>query len=157
MASDVNGHEEWTSLTGELRRRLGTGAPLEPAVRRRFEGQLGADLSTAMIHRSPLGGYLARALGAQALTVGEHVVGDTQLDASTSSGAALLGHELTHTLQRDSGALSEASALSTEQALLAAPPAVEQPGAIDVDDLAERVYRLLLTQLLTERDRGWVL
>src|SRR5579859_7959074 len=88
-------------LVDELHRRLGPGVRLGAAERTAFEGRLGGDLSAAMVHRSPLAGHLARSLGAEALSAGDHVLGDdAALDASTPAGAALLGHELTHVLQR---------------------------------------------------------
>src|SRR2546426_5710149 len=87
----------WGGLTDDLRRRLGPGTPLDPTSRAAFEGRLGGDLSGAMVHRSPLAGYLARSVGASALSAGEHVLGDaTTLDESTPGGAAVLGHELSH-------------------------------------------------------------
>src|SRR5436309_5299123 len=96
---EIDHATRWTALGAELRRRLGPGSGLEPHVRARFEGRLGGDFSGTMIHRSPLGGYLARAFGTQAITSGGHVVGSaTDLDVSSPAGSALLGHELTHVL-----------------------------------------------------------
>jgi hypothetical protein len=163
----------WQTLGDELRRRLGTGATLEPHVRARFEGRLGGDLSGVMVHRSPLGGHLARALGAQAVTAGQHVVGSAEdLDPSTSAGAALLGHELTHAVQRDTSPEGEAAARSVERALAAeADPAAAggaggaggegggaaATGQLDLEALTERVYRHLTAELMWDRDRAaWV-
>jgi hypothetical protein len=147
----------WSALGEELRRRLGPGTGLEPHVRGRFEGRLGGDLSGAMVHRSPLAGHVARAFGAQAVTAAEHVVGSADdLDASTTAGSALLGHELTHVLQRDTSADGEVAAQTIERAL-----AVDEHGSgsggVDVDQLAERVYQRMVEEILRDQDRGaWV-
>jgi Domain of unknown function (DUF4157) len=139
-------------LGDEIRRRLGAGVALEPSVRERFEGRLGSDLSGVMVHRSPLAGHLARVFGAQALTTGEHVLGmDEDLDTGTPEGEALLGHELTHVVQRVD---DEPAAQAMEQSLLS-PSGAELPGAaIDADMLAELVYQRLLRELQSERERA---
>ena len=127
--------------------------PLAAPVRTAFEGRLGGDLSGAMVHRSPLAGRLARSLGAEALTAGEHVLGDDDaLDAETPAGAGLLGHELSHVVQRDTDAAGEALAQVVERVI------EEQPAAptrtVNTEELAERVYRRLLAELWRERERG---
>jgi hypothetical protein len=86
----------WAALVEEVRRRAEPGAAVEPAPRRLFEGHVG-DVSAVMVHRGPFAGFLAHSAGAAAATVEGHVLGgDTQLDASTRQGTALLGHELVH-------------------------------------------------------------
>jgi len=149
------------TLGDEVRRRLGPGVILEPRLRERFEGRLGADLSATLVHRSPLGGPLARAFGAQALTVHRQVIGSANdLDADTTDGEALLAHELTHVVQRQN---DEAAAQSTEQAVRAEAQTGQTTQAarstIDRDALAERVYQRLLREVRLERERaagtGW--
>lgn len=158
----VDEHERrWKALGEELRRRLGPGAPLEPHVRTRFEGRLGGDLSSTMVHRSPLSGHLARALGAQAVTAGHHVVGSSDdLDPTTSAGAGLLGHELTHVIQRDTSLAGERAAQTVERALTGEPDGASTgspSAAIDTEQLAERVYQRIVDELLREQDRAaWV-
>ena len=154
----------WSALGAELRRRLGPGTGLEPHVRGRFAGRLGGDLSGAMVHRSPLAGCVARAFGAQAVTAGEHVVGAADdLDASTTAGAALLGHELSHVMQRDTSPEGEIAAQTIERELAADERAPRHGGqdssgnGVNVDQLAERVYQRMVDELLREQDRGaWV-
>jgi hypothetical protein len=166
----------WEALAEELRRRLGPGVPLEPVVRRAFEARLGGDLGGARLHASALPGRLAAALGAEALAVGGHVLGE-RLEAGTVQGAALLGHELTHVAEGDgrppsatqaglpagegTGAApdGEAAAQSVERALLqegqSSGTASDRPRrAVDVEALAERVYGRLVDTLLLERERG---
>ncbi len=89
--------ERWEAFAEELRRRLGAGGGVEPAVRERLQAGLGADPTGAMVHRNPLAGRLAHLLDAEALSIGRHVVGDERkLDVRTSAGTALLAHELVH-------------------------------------------------------------
>jgi Domain of unknown function (DUF4157) len=144
----------WSGLVEDLRRRLGSGAGLGATDRARFEGHLGGDLSGVIVHRSPLAGHLARSLGASALTAGSHVMGDeAALDASTPTGAALLGHELTHVVQRS---IDDGAALTVERALASDGRAADGP-AVDADALAERVYQRLMDQVRLERERAaWI-
>jgi hypothetical protein len=164
----------WEALADELRRRLGPGTPLPPTERTRFESQLGADLTRAALHPTPLAGRLARGLGAEAFSVGSHVLGaGADLDAGTPRGAALLGHELTHAVrapaatpvQRETPSAApdaeEGIAQAVEAALLhAAPPTGTVPAAgagVDPEALTERVYRRLVDQVLLEHERAaWV-
>jgi hypothetical protein len=159
--AEIEHARRWHALGEEVRRRLGPGTGLEPHVRGRFEGRLGGDLSGAMVHRSPLAGHLARAFGAQAVTTGQHVVGAADdLDSSTTAGSALLGHELTHVMQRDPTADGEVAAQTIERELAsgdhAASPAGQASG-VNIDELAERVYQRMVDEVLRDQDRGaWV-
>jgi hypothetical protein len=160
-----NSHEHvtrWTAFGQELHRRLGSGVELDPHVRGRFQDQLGADLTGAVVHRSPLAGLVARAIGAQALTAERHIAGsEADLDSATPAGAALLGHELTHVVRRDATAAGELHAQAVEREISSVPaPAAAEPttaGDVDVDALTECVYRRMVDELLRERDRAaWV-
>jgi hypothetical protein len=152
----------WGHLADELHRRLGPGASLGAGARAAFEGRLGGDLSAAMVHRSPLAGQLARGLGAEALSTGDHVLGgDDALDPTTLAGASLLGHELTHVLQRTTDASGELEAQVVERALTDEVHSAEAGSmavaAVDPEVLAERVYQRLLDQVRLERDRAaWI-
>jgi hypothetical protein len=107
-----------------------------------------------MVHRSPLAGRLARSVGAEALTAGEHVLGDDEaLDTETPEGAGLLGHELSHVVQRDSDGSGEALAQVVER-VIGEQPGASAPGAANPEELAEKVYQRLLAELWRERDRG---
>jgi hypothetical protein len=148
-------------LAEDVRRRLGPGARLGDDVRVAFEGRLGGDLSGVMVHRAPLAGRLARTLGAEALSVGEHIVGGHQtLDVSTVSGTAVLGHELSHVVQRTSSEAGEQHAQMVERAITdeAQAGATAAPSApIDTEALTERVYQRMIDQLRLERDRAaWI-
>jgi hypothetical protein len=146
----------WSRLTEDIRRRLGPGTPLEAPARAAFAGRLGADLSGAMVHRSPFAGLIARSQAADALSAGDHIIGDeTSLTTDTSAGAALLGHELAHVVQRDTDPASEAAAQVIERDISESASAVTGRSAqVDPDVVADRVYRKMMAELWRDRDRA---
>lgn len=190
----------WEALAEELRRRLGAGTPLGPATRARYEAFLGAPLAHAHLHATRLAGLLAAGLGAEALTVGAHVLGHpARLDPATRRGAALLGHELVHVLRRGrphptsspepvvgdtpplatgvrttpgaspmvqraaepvapgpAPAYEEAAAQAVEAEELheRVAPAARGAPSVDVEELAERVYRRIVDDVLLARERA---
>jgi hypothetical protein len=148
-------------LAEDVRRRIGPGARLPDNVRQAFEGRLGGDLSGVMVHRGPLAGHLARSLGADALSTGEHVLGgEDTLDESTPAGIGVLGHELSHVVQRDPSEAGEQIARDVEASLGGGPGVATSQvagAAIDVDALVERIYQRMLDQLRRETDRAaWI-
>jgi hypothetical protein len=150
-----------SALADELRRRIGHGVPLQPSERTTFEGRLGPNLSAAMVHRSPLAGHLARALDADAFSAESHILGSpAALDVSSVSGAALLGHELAHVVQREEDPAAEASETTAqliERDLESEDAAPTERAAPDPEVLAERVYRRMAEALRLERDRtAWI-
>lgn len=143
----------WSSLAEDIRRRLGPGTPLEAPARAAFGGVLGADLSGAMVHRSPLAGGIARSQAAEALSVGDHILGDeASLATDSRAGAALLGHELAHVVQRDSDPAGEAAAQLIERDL--SSPATAPTARVDPEVVADRVYRKMMAELWRDRDRA---
>ncbi len=172
--------ERWEALAEELRRRLGPGTPLDLAARAGYEERLGRQLVDARVHRGPLAGRLAQALGAEALSVGGHVLGGGQgLDPATPAGGALLGHELVHAaVATGSPALRQTSARAVQREVASEGAAAEQaheeaqahavevairreaggekPGRepVEVEALAERVYQRIVELLLLERERA---
>jgi hypothetical protein len=80
------------------------GAALDPTTRRVMEHRLGEDLSTVRIHDSHASAKAAEVLGANAYTVGEHVMfGRSRFQPATDGGRQLLAHELTHVVQQRRG------------------------------------------------------
>ena len=80
------------------------GAALAPDQRRRFESQLGADLSSVKVHTGGESSAAAKQLGAKAFTDGESVhFAEGQYRPGTRDGDHLLAHELAHTVQAKSG------------------------------------------------------
>jgi hypothetical protein len=75
--------------------------PLDAAARAFFEPRLGRSLDKVRVHTGARAADSARAVGAQAYTVGEQIVFNAGRYApSTDSGRHLLAHELVHTVQQ---------------------------------------------------------
>jgi hypothetical protein len=77
------------------------GQPLDYASRAFFEPRFGYDFSNVRVHADDRAAESAKAVGAKAYTVGEHVVfGSRQFSPTTTSGRELMAHELTHVIQQ---------------------------------------------------------
>lgn len=78
-----------------------SGQPLDPVARAFFESRFGHDFRQVEIHADPAAAASARAIGAQAYTVGNHVVfGAQHHDPQSRDGRRLLAHELAHVVQQ---------------------------------------------------------
>lgn len=78
------------------------GQPLDVPTRSFFEPRFGCDLSQVRIHTDTTAAQSAQSVDAHAWTVGRHIAFNTGMySPSSSSGRALLAHELAHTLQQD--------------------------------------------------------
>ena len=72
-----------------------------------------ADFSGVRVHTDAEAATSARAVGAHAYTVGNHIVfGEGQFAPRTSAGQRLLAHELTHVVQQTGGQVRRAAATS---------------------------------------------
>ena len=77
------------------------GQLLDSATRAFFEPRFGYDFSAVRVHCGSGAAVAARAVDAQAFTVGNRVVfGDGQFAPQDTAGRRLLAHELTHTVQQ---------------------------------------------------------
>ena len=77
------------------------GDPLDSQTRTFFESRFGHDLGRVRVHTGAQASASARAVDAQAYTVGSHVVYDTgRFNPASGPGRELLAHELIHTLQQ---------------------------------------------------------
>src|SRR5262245_19843545 len=77
------------------------GQPLDTETRAFFEPRLGHDFSHVRVHADAKAAESARAVGADAYTVGRDIVfGAGWYAAKTSLGASLLAHELVHAVQQ---------------------------------------------------------
>ena len=77
------------------------GQALEPAVRQEMTGRFGHDFSQVRVHADADAAHSARALDAQAYTVGRDIVfGAGRFAPETREGRRLLAHELTHVVQQ---------------------------------------------------------
>ncbi|HZH31996.1 MAG TPA: DUF4157 domain-containing protein [Pyrinomonadaceae bacterium] len=81
--------------------RKSAGSPLDPALRRRLEPRMGADLGEARIHQDSVANEAASAINARAFTHGPDIFlarGESERDTQ------LMAHELTHVVQQRGGA-----------------------------------------------------
>lgn len=194
---------------GRLSSVLGRGQALDETIRMRMEPALGYDLKDVRIHQTKQAGRLARALEAEAFTIGAHIfTAEGKLDALSRQSRGLLAHELTHVIQqthpqpvpyscdiqslRRHGAPggdalsmvpghaepqapplqpastgeypwwgnSAADAMETEAQSVEddvrgeqTPSRRSQVTAVDAEEVAEIVYRLMQNELSMERDR----
>ncbi len=76
----------------------GGGAPLGAAARAYFEPRFGRDFSNVRTHSGPTADASARAVGALAYTVGDHIVFAA---GQSEANAPLLAHELAHVVQQE--------------------------------------------------------
>ena len=82
----------------------GSGEPLAPEHRVAFERALAHPLDHVRVHTGADEDQAARALGAQAFTIGSHVYfAEGSYAPGTPDGDRKLGHELTHVVQHDAG------------------------------------------------------
>ncbi|MFD9359344.1 DUF4157 domain-containing protein [Streptomyces sp. NPDC060031] len=79
------------------------GAPLDSATRADMEPRLGWDLSQVRVHTGRGAADSAAALGAQAYTVGRHIVLGDGVRPGSGAGQRLLAHELAHVAQQARG------------------------------------------------------
>jgi hypothetical protein len=107
------------------------GRPLDGATRTFMESRFGHDFGRVRVHADAQGAESARAVGANAYTVGPNVVfGAGQYQSDTTAGRQLLAHELAHVLQQ-----GESAALQTQLEVGSAEDSAER----DADRIAEQV------------------
>lgn len=83
---------------------LGSGAPLDPAVRAEMESRFGADFGAVRIHDEPSAHGAAQQHRAQAFTVGDHIAFNSgRYEPGRLDGKHLLAHELAHVVQQRRG------------------------------------------------------
>lgn len=82
------------------------GSPLSRTDRAYFEPRFGQDLGHVRLHTDPGAGQAARAIGARAYTLENHIAfAPGQFAPGTREGRRLIAHELTHTLQQGGATL----------------------------------------------------
>jgi len=106
-----------------------SGRPLDAPVRQEMETRFGHDFSQVRIHQGGAAEQSARDVGAQAYTVGSHIVfGAGRLAPETPQGRRLLAHELTHVVQQEAAADGGAVRVGAESAGF--PSARAAPGLL---------------------------
>jgi hypothetical protein len=82
----------------------GGGVPLEGSTRSDMESRMGHDFTDVRIHTGPKADESARAINAQAYTIGSNVVFQSgKFAPDTPTGMHTLAHELTHVVQQKAG------------------------------------------------------
>jgi len=77
------------------------GEALAPAARQFFEPRFGHDFGQVRVHHDAQAAVSAREVGAEAYTVGRHIVfGHDRYAPASTAGRHLLAHELTHVVQQ---------------------------------------------------------
>ncbi|MGC2774125.1 MAG: DUF4157 domain-containing protein [Bradyrhizobium sp.] len=85
------------------------GQPLEGATRASMEARFGQDFARVRVHADEHAAQSARAVDAQAYTVGHNIVfGSGRYVPGTPGGQRLLAHELTHVVQQSGGVAGQA-------------------------------------------------
>lgn len=103
------------------------GSPLGPSARAFMAPRFGTDFARVVIHTDARAAASAREVGAEAYTVGNHIVFSAGRYApGTEAGRALLAHELTHVVQQRGGGtvLQKAETFGTR---VSDPPGTHSP------------------------------
>ncbi|HWN68786.1 MAG TPA: DUF4157 domain-containing protein [Haliangium sp.] len=137
--------------------RAGRGERLDESTRRRYERKLGVDLGNVRIYTGEFAEEVTKAHRAEAVTIGTTGMilmgGSPNKSMATSSGRALLAHELTHVAQearsvQRKASFGEATPLATEEneaeaeAMEAAEMSADLDGNRDGENPEERQERL---------------
>jgi len=107
VASHLTGHAMPTASMLNSNSSLSAssrGRRLPQNLRQYYESRLGGDFSDVRLHVGQGAGEAARAVQANAFTLGRDIVfGDNQYAPDSPGGQRLLAHELTHVAQQNSG------------------------------------------------------
>ncbi len=108
------------------------GQPLDAGTRNFMESRFGHDFSQVSVHTDTGAAESARAVDAEAYTVGQDIVfGAGRFQPWASAGQNLLAHELTHVVQQNSGPTSSGFQIDPD-------PQLEAQAAAAADGLAAR-------------------
>ncbi|MEO6772703.1 MAG: DUF4157 domain-containing protein [Kofleriaceae bacterium] len=81
-----------------------SGVPLPEELRHKLERSLGADLTAVRIHTTGMSATAAKSVGAKAYAIGPDLhFAEGTYDPSSSSGQALIAHEVAHVVQQRGG------------------------------------------------------
>jgi len=134
------------------------GQPLDPITRAFMESRFGYDFSGVRLHSGAAAEQSARAVNANAYTVGHNIVfGAGQFAPGTRQGRQLIAHELTHVVQQNGGvaaiqrapgdgtdpASDPASRAAHQRYLETLREAMAKPGVTDskLAQIVEKLYR----------------
>jgi Domain of unknown function (DUF4157) len=92
------------AVTQQIHATRGSGSNLDRPTQSFMESRFGTDFSNVKIHTGDDAVQMSRELNAQAFTVGSDIYFNSgKYNPSSHSGKHLLAHELTHTIQQNSG------------------------------------------------------
>ncbi|MCI0393435.1 MAG: DUF4157 domain-containing protein [Chloroflexi bacterium] len=127
VQSAGDGSPHVTPATAATIRNPGMGQPMSPAVRRRIEPHIGADLSGVRVHIGASAHRAANTLQARAFTNRNHIF----LNSAESSGnVRLMAHEATHVVQQGAALVQRMAQISP------APEQIQRLPAFITDRLA---------------------
>lgn len=118
--------------------------PLDPPVKAEFETRFGRDFSGVRVNTGAAAADSARALGAQAFTVGQTIAfGRGAYAPHTPAGGNLLAHELAHTAQAErgdaAGRVQPRRVPAAAELDAAIPPAADRTGVMNARTGLSRV------------------
>jgi Domain of unknown function (DUF4157) len=114
---EYNADHTQTDSTSSLARELARfpSSTLDGEQRQTLSRQLGLTLPVVRIHHHHYAQQIAKQMRADALSVGTHILLRSPQSTQGPSGAALLGHELTHAAQEFSRPQSRPSTMAEER------------------------------------------
>lgn len=105
-ATDDPVHEDSRGLEERIHAARGSGEELPDPVRTSFEASFGRGFGDVRVHSDSGADKLSRELGAKAFTTGRDIFfRKSDYQPHSHEGQQLLGHELTHVVQQNSGTL----------------------------------------------------
>ncbi|MBA2255117.1 MAG: DUF4157 domain-containing protein [Chloroflexi bacterium] len=108
----------------------GGGRPLDDGLRAEMEGKLGADFGDVRLHTDARATASAKAVDANAYTVGSDVVVRSErFDPASTDGKKTLAHELAHVVQQRAGPVA----------------GTPVPGGVSISDPGDRFERAAVT------------
>lgn len=127
----------------------GPATSLDPGLRRDMSRRFGYDFGRVQVHRGRAAEQSASEIGAEAYTVGQHVVfAAGRFAPATTSGRRLLAHELAHIIQQSTG--SESPATSAGSVLRAKPSKPSAPKKPKVPMICGRPSRKVAGNSITQ-------
>jgi hypothetical protein len=132
------------------------GQPLDAVTRAFMEARFGHDFSRVRVHTDARAAESARAVNAEAYTVGQHLVfAQGAYAPRVGAGRQLIAHELTHVLQQRSGqeSLSAAGANSAAGAALKVA-AAHEPAEREAEQMAQTVCSMSVAPSAVAGDTG---
>lgn len=110
------GRETALDADAAVRATKGPGEPLPRATRELFEPRFGYDFSQVRVHTGSAAAAAARAIDAEAYTVGQNIVfGAGSFDPHAARGQHLLAHELAHVVQQGAASAAQGSVAVSSQ------------------------------------------